>query len=131
MGDVFSNRVFGRYLDANGIALNEGVGEFFNFFVDGGRKKEGLPLARQEAQEVLYVFDETQIEHVVGLVEHEHLGAAQPQVALAYEIEHAPGRSDEHIHAFGQAGDLIDLYRTYRLDSDAIIDAAADLALGA
>lgn len=30
---------------------------------------------------------------------------------------------------FGQTGDLPDLYRTYRLDSDAIIDAAADLFL--
>ena len=34
------------------------------------------------------------------------------------------------VERFGQAGDLIDLYRTYRLDVDAIIDAAADLALG-
>jgi pyruvate dehydrogenase E1 component len=30
---------------------------------------------------------------------------------------------------FGQTGDLIDLYRTYRLDSEAIIDAAAELFL--
>jgi len=30
---------------------------------------------------------------------------------------------------FGQTGDLPDLYRTYRLDADAIIDAAADLFL--
>ena len=30
---------------------------------------------------------------------------------------------------FGQTGDLPDLYRTYRLDSDAIIDAAAELFL--
>ncbi len=32
---------------------------------------------------------------------------------------------------FGQTGDLPDLYRTYRLDVDAIIDAAAELFLGA
>ncbi|WP_335657794.1 transketolase [Parasphingorhabdus sp.] len=31
---------------------------------------------------------------------------------------------------FGQTGDLSDLYRTYRLDSDAIIDAAAELFIG-
>ncbi|MBY0343675.1 MAG: transketolase [Sphingomonadales bacterium] len=31
---------------------------------------------------------------------------------------------------FGQTGDLVDLYRTYRLDSDAIIDAMAELFLG-
>jgi pyruvate dehydrogenase E1 component len=31
------------------------------------------------------------------------------------------------VDAFGQTGDLPDLYRTYRLDSDAIIEAAAEL----
>jgi len=30
---------------------------------------------------------------------------------------------------FGQTGDLPDLYRTYRLDAEAIIDAAAELFL--
>ncbi|HEX5264068.1 MAG TPA: transketolase, partial [Phenylobacterium sp.] len=33
------------------------------------------------------------------------------------------------IDAFGQVGDLPDLYRHYRLDVDAIVDAAADLFL--
>jgi pyruvate dehydrogenase E1 component len=33
------------------------------------------------------------------------------------------------VERFGQTGDLIDLYRTYRLDLDAILDAAADLSL--
>ena len=31
---------------------------------------------------------------------------------------------------FGQTGDLPDLYRTYRLDADAIVDAAAELFVG-
>ena len=31
---------------------------------------------------------------------------------------------------FGQTGDLLDLYHTYRLDSDAIVEAAAELFLG-
>ncbi|SLK07991.1 transketolase [Novosphingobium mathurense] len=34
------------------------------------------------------------------------------------------------IDRFGQTGDLPDLYRTYRLDADAIIDAAAELFMG-
>ena len=33
------------------------------------------------------------------------------------------------VDSFGQAGDLIDLYRAYRLDSAAIIEACADLFL--
>jgi pyruvate dehydrogenase E1 component len=31
------------------------------------------------------------------------------------------------VDRFGQTGDLIDLYRTYRLDADAIVEAAAEL----
>lgn len=34
------------------------------------------------------------------------------------------------IDRFGQTGDLIDLYQTYRLDADAIVDAVAELLLG-
>jgi len=34
------------------------------------------------------------------------------------------------VDRFGQTGDLPDLYRTYRLDAEAIIDAAAELFLG-
>lgn len=33
------------------------------------------------------------------------------------------------VETFGQTGDLIDLYRNYRLDADAVLDAAADLAM--
>jgi pyruvate dehydrogenase E1 component len=33
------------------------------------------------------------------------------------------------VDRFGQTGDLPDLYRTYRLDADAIIEAAAELFL--
>jgi pyruvate dehydrogenase E1 component len=33
------------------------------------------------------------------------------------------------VETFGQTGDLVDLYRAYRLDADAVIDAAASLAL--
>ena len=32
---------------------------------------------------------------------------------------------------FGQTGDLPDLFRTYRLDAEAVIDAMAELFLGA
>ena len=35
------------------------------------------------------------------------------------------------IDRFGQTGDLPDLYRSYRLDADAIVEAAAELFLGA
>jgi pyruvate dehydrogenase E1 component len=33
------------------------------------------------------------------------------------------------VESFGQSGDLPDLYRTYRLDADAILDACATALL--
>ena len=35
------------------------------------------------------------------------------------------------IDRFGQTGDVPDLFRSYRLDADAIVDAVAELCLGA
>ncbi len=34
------------------------------------------------------------------------------------------------VESFGQTGDLPDLYRAYGIDTDAILDAAAQICLG-
>ncbi len=70
----------------------------------------------------------------------EHLlSALAPGAGLVTVIDGSPGAlswlgavrgmrvSPLGISSFGQTGDLPDLYRTYRLDADAIIDAAAEL----
>jgi pyruvate dehydrogenase E1 component len=69
------------------------------------------------------------------------LGALAPQAGLITVIDGSPSAlswlgavrgmrvSPLGVDRFGQTGDLPDLYRTYRLDSDAIIDAAAELFL--
>jgi pyruvate dehydrogenase E1 component len=70
------------------------------------------------------------------------LSALAPGAGLITVIDGSPGAlswlggvkgmrvSPLGIDRFGQTGDLPDLYRTYRLDADAIIDAAAELFLG-
>jgi pyruvate dehydrogenase E1 component len=75
-------------------------------------------------------------------VEH-LLSALAPGAGLVTVIDGSPGAlswlggvsgmrvSPLGIDRFGQTGDLPDLYRTYRLDADAIIDAAAELFLEA
>lgn len=75
-------------------------------------------------------------------VEH-LLSALAPGAGLVTIIDGSPGAlswlggvtgmrvSPLGIDRFGQTGDLPDLYRTYRLDADAIIDAAAELFLEA
>ena len=70
------------------------------------------------------------------------LSALAPGAGLVTVIDGSPGAlswlggvkgmrvSPLGIDRFGQTGDLPDLYRIYRLDSDAIVDAAAELFLG-
>lgn len=70
------------------------------------------------------------------------LSALAPGAGLVTILDGSPGAlswlggvkgmrvSPLGVDRFGQTGDLPDLYRTYRLDSDAIIDAAAELFLG-
>jgi pyruvate dehydrogenase E1 component len=72
----------------------------------------------------------------------EHLLSALPSGApLVTVIDGSPGAlswlggvkgvrvSPLGVDRFGQTGDLLDLYRTYRLDADAIVDATAELFL--
>jgi pyruvate dehydrogenase E1 component len=70
------------------------------------------------------------------------LGALAPQAGLVTILDGAPSTlswlgavrgmrvSPLGVDRFGQTGDLPDLYRTYRLDADAIVEAAAELFLG-
>ena len=79
-----------------------------------------------------------QLSHVEHL-----LGALSPDAGLVTILDGSPSTlswlggvrgmrvSPLGVDRFGQTGDLPDLYRTYRLDADAILDAAAELFLGA
>ena len=71
------------------------------------------------------------------------LGALSPRAGLVTVLDGAPSTlswlgavrgnrvSPLGVDRFGQTGDLPDLYRAYRLDADAIVEAAAELFLGA
>ena len=70
------------------------------------------------------------------------LGALSPSAGLVTIIDGSPSTlswlggvrgmrtSPLGTDRFGQTGNLPDLYRTYRLDAEAIVDAAAELFLG-
>ena len=70
------------------------------------------------------------------------LAALAPGAGLVTVIDGSPGAlswlggvkgmrvSPLGVDRFGQTGDLIDLYHTYRIDAAAIIEAAAELFLG-
>jgi pyruvate dehydrogenase E1 component len=71
------------------------------------------------------------------------LAALPAQAGLITIIDGSPGAlswlggvkgmrvSPLGVDRFGQTGDLIDLYHSYRLDADAIVEAAAELFIGA
>ncbi len=50
--------------------------------------------------------DEAEVEHVVGLVEHENLGRREVQLAAAHVIEQAAGRGDQDVEAAREQVDL-------------------------
>jgi pyruvate dehydrogenase E1 component len=70
------------------------------------------------------------------------LAALPPEAGLVTAIDGSPAAlswlggvrgmrvSPLGVDRFGQTGDLPDLYRTYRLDEDAIVDSVAELVLG-
>ena len=58
------------------------------------------------AQDSLDVGQEAEVEHLVGLVEHQHGDPAELQVALLREVEQPAGRADDDVGAGLQRVDL-------------------------
>ena len=58
------------------------------------------------AQDALDVGQEAQVEHLVGLVQHQRADLAEHQVALFGQVEQAAGRADDDVDALAQRRDL-------------------------
>ena len=72
-------------------------------------EEQCLADVRHHAADLANVADEPHVEHVVGLVEHEHLDGAQVAVALVDQVQQSAGRRDEHIKPVAQRVDLLPL----------------------
>ena len=79
--------------------------------VDPGRHRRGeqqrLPVLRGVREDRLDVLGEPHVEHLVGLVEHDHLQLAEPKRAPGDVVERAPRRRDHHVDAPGQRPELL------------------------
>ncbi len=73
----------------------------------GGREQHRLPLLGNHVQDALDVRQESEVEHLVGLVEHQPADLAEHQVALFGQVEQSTGGADDHIDALAQRGDLL------------------------
>ena len=80
------------------------VGELEHAMRERGREQhvQAPVMLGQPPQHVTDVLDEAEIEHAVGLVEDEHLNAAQPEHALLVEIDEAARRADQDVDARGE-----------------------------
>jgi hypothetical protein len=72
----------------------------------GGREEHGLPARGGELKDPLHVGQEAEVEHLVGLVEHQRAHTGQAQVALADQVEQPPGSPHHHVDAGAQRVDL-------------------------
>ena len=72
----------------------------------GGREQHRLALGGNLTQDAFDVGQEAQIQHFVGLVEHQHRQPAEPQVALLGEVEQAARGADDDVGTGLQRLDL-------------------------
>ena len=91
--------------DVHGL-LQVAPGEGDDLTGHGGREQHGLPGRRGELQDPLDVGEETQVEHLVGLVEDERRHVRQVEVTLAHQVEEPAGGADHHVHGRAQGLDL-------------------------
>ena len=97
--------VAGRHLHGQRVA-EELPGEAPDLVGEGGREEERLAPRREEREDPPDVRDEPHVEHPVPLVEDEDLDLAQVRGALPDEVEEAPGRRHQELHAAPQLLDL-------------------------
>jgi len=64
-----------------------------------GREEAHLPARRDGVQDELDVFDESHVEHGVGLVEHYELCLSQVEGAALDVVDHPSGRPHDDVHA--------------------------------
>jgi hypothetical protein len=72
----------------------------------GRREEHRLPLRGDHRQDLLDVLEEAQVEHAVGLVEHERPDRVELELLLLGQVEQPAGRADENLDALLQHVDL-------------------------
>src|SRR5690606_25700414 len=89
--------------------LEELVDERRDLAVERRREQQLLAVGLREAQDLLHGFEEAELAHVVGLVEHRDLNLAQVELALALEVLDATRRADDDVDALLQRAHLLAL----------------------
>ena len=103
IGDVMDtlhdliNRLAGRgnlHLDR---VAQIGAGQFLDVFGHGGRKQQGLTLDRDMFGDLPQAVDESHVQHLVRLVQHQIAGILQADIATLDQVDQAARRCHQHI----------------------------------
>ena len=110
IGELVGGGVHGRGLRRLGTdvrrLVHEAAGQRDDGVRHGRREQHRLPRVGDLAQYALDVGKEAEVEHLVGLVEHQDGDPAEPQVALLGQVEQPAGRADHDIGSGAQRVDL-------------------------
>ena len=110
----------------NGRIVQHGVHLVEHALVDGGREQKRLAAFRRRLHDAAHRGEKSHVEHAVGLVQHEHLNLGEVDGLLVHEVDEAPRRGDEHVHAAREAVDLrLDLHAAHHI-GDAQAAGAGD-----
>jgi hypothetical protein len=71
------------------------------------REERRLPGVRSGLEQRVEILGEAHVEHLVGLVEHEHLDGREVERAAAQEIERPAGRGDHDVDTAVERADLL------------------------
>ncbi len=87
-----------RHLDAHRVA-QQALRQMLDLRRHGRREQEGLTRLRHARHDLLDRTNETEIQHAVGLVQHQHGDAVEPDVTLLHQVEEPPRRGDDDVEA--------------------------------
>src|SRR5690606_17191648 len=110
------------------------VNERRDLAVERRREQQLLAAVRRVTQDALHRLDETELAHVVGLVEHGDLTLGEVELALVDEVFDATGGADDDVdtllqrtHLTGLRDTAVDLRREQADAARDRLDRAVDL----
>ena len=116
--------------DADWIA-HELRGDLEHVLWHRGGEEDDLSGLRQELEDVIDLLGESTREHLVGLVEDEHLHAVGPEHTALNHVLHAAGRADDHLWAILERLHIVSYTCTtdtgMALDAHEVADSHDDL----
>ena len=104
--DRLDRQVLGREVQYLRLA-HVAFGQPFDWRGQRGAEQQGLPRLRAATEDLLDVGSEADVEHAVGLVQHDNPQLAPNQRAAAHQVQHAARRADDEACALVDLFDLL------------------------